>query len=90
MQLSARTVIEQQMKAVAVEHRKRLAPLRDDLVMLESGLDSLCLAALTNRLEDVLGVDPFAGAEPLEQPVTLGRLASFYQSALNRSGLGQA
>ena len=32
---------------------------QDDLVLLDSGLDSLCFAILVARLEDELGVDPF-------------------------------
>jgi hypothetical protein len=37
----------------------KLRPLRDDLMLSESGFDSLCFAILVARLEDVLGFDLF-------------------------------
>ena len=49
-------------------------PLTDDLVLLESGLDSLCFAIIVATLEDELGFDPFTEAEDVYFPVTLGRL----------------
>ena len=49
-----------QFKQVAEEQNRRLAPLVDDLPLLESGLDSLCFAVIVARLEDVYGVDPSA------------------------------
>jgi len=66
---------------VAKDQRKKLAPLSDDLVLLESGLDSLCFAILVARLEDALGVDPFSAAEDAEFPVTLGDFIKFYEDA---------
>jgi len=51
------------MEQIAREHGKSLAPLRDDLVLLDSGLDSLGFAVLVARLEDKLGVDPFTASE---------------------------
>jgi acyl carrier protein len=66
---------------VAKDQRKKLAPLSDDLVLLESGLDSLCFAILVARLEDTLGVDPFSAAEDAEFPVTLGDFIKFYEDA---------
>ena len=60
---------------------KRLAPLTDDLQLLNSGLDSLCLAILVIRLEDSLGVDPFTASEDTLFPVTFGDFVSFYENA---------
>jgi acyl carrier protein len=67
---------------VAAEQKKTLAPLVDELVLLESGLDSLCLAIIVARLEDALGVDPFTAADDGDFPVTLGEFVSFYDHAV--------
>ena len=53
--MSLRALIEDQMRQVAAEQQKRLAPLSDDLVLLDSGLDSLCFAIVVARLEDEVG-----------------------------------
>jgi hypothetical protein len=57
--------------------------LHDNLPLLESGLDSLCLAIVVARLEDQLGVEPFsaAAAEDLPFPTTIGEFVSFYELA---------
>jgi acyl carrier protein len=60
---------------------KKLAPLSDNLVLLESGLDSLCLAIIVARLEDALGVDPFRTAEDGRLPLTVGDFVQFYEHA---------
>ncbi len=51
------------MEQVAREHRKILAPLKEDLVLADCGLDLLGFAVLVARLEDTLGIDPFTAAE---------------------------
>lgn len=66
---------------VAREQRKTLAPLADGLVLLDSGLDSLCLAIIVARLEDALGLDPFS-ADDAEFPVTLGDFVRVYEDAV--------
>jgi acyl carrier protein len=70
-----------QFKQVAEEHDKRLAPLNDDLALLDSGLDSLCFAILVARLENSLGVDPFSENEDARFPVTFGDFIRFYENA---------
>ena len=65
---------------VAREQRKSLAPLADDLILLDSGLDSLCLAIVVARLEDSLGVDPFT-ADDADFPVTFGDFVRIYEDA---------
>jgi acyl carrier protein len=77
--VSIKLTILDQMKRVAREHNRTLAPLRDDLVLLESGLDSLGFAVLVARLEDVLGIDPFTAAEDAMFPVTLGDFIKVYE-----------
>jgi acyl carrier protein len=61
---------------------KHLPPLTDDLLLLESGLDSLGIAVLVTRLEDTLGVDPFDEPEVTRPPVTLGDFILLYENAL--------
>jgi hypothetical protein len=68
--MSLRSTISGQMKAVASDQDKQLAPLSDDLVLLESGLDSLGFGILVARLEDVLGFDPFTISSDAYYPVT--------------------
>jgi acyl carrier protein len=75
-----REEITTQFRLVAAEQDKRLAPLTDDLPLLDSGLDSLCFAILVSRLEDALGVDPFSASEDASFPVTLGQFVSFYEN----------
>jgi len=58
-----------------------LSPLSDGLPLLESGMDSLCLAVIVARLEDVLGVDPFTNSGDAPFPVTLGDFIQSYENA---------
>ena len=76
--MSLRSLIEDQMRQVAAEHQKTLAPLKDDLVLLDSGLDSLCFAIVVARLEDELGEDPFATSDDIDFPITFGDFVRFY------------
>ena len=76
-----RDQITSQFRLVAPEQDKRLAPLTDELPLLDSGLDSLCFAILVTRLEDALGVDPFSASEDASFPVTFGDFISFYENA---------
>lgn len=80
MEMSVRSEIISQFKLVASEQDKQLAPLSDDLPLLDSGLDSLCFAIVAARLEDALGLDPFSTAED-GFPVTLGEFIEFYENA---------
>jgi acyl carrier protein len=70
-----------QFERVAKEQKKTLAPLADDLVLLESGLDSLSLAIIVAQLEDTLGVDPFSAAADGAFPVTRGDFIGLYEDA---------
>ena len=60
---------------------KSLPPLTDDLVLLDSGLDSLAIAILVARLEETLGFDPFTESDDMAYPVTLGDFIRFYEHA---------
>ncbi len=78
--MSVRLTILEQMEQVAREHGKILAPLKEDLVLAECGLDSLGFAVLVARLEDTLGIDPFTAAEDAYFPVTLGEFVKVYEN----------
>ena len=78
--MSVKLTIMDQMKEIAREHGKVLAPLRDDLALLDSGLDSLGFAVLVARLEDKLGVDPFTASEDALFPVTFGEFVKVYEN----------
>ena len=78
---SVRSEIVAAFERVAREQEKTLAPLTDSLVLLDSGLDSLCLAIIVARLEDALGADPFSVAEEGEFPVTFGDFVRLYEHA---------
>ena len=80
--MSARLMILDEIRAVATDLELTLAPLTDDLPLLESGLDSLCFAILVSRLEDVTGRDPFSAPGASRYPKTVGELVAFYDEAL--------
>ncbi len=77
--MSIRLTILSQIENVAAEQKKKIAPLRDDLILAESGLDSLCGAILVARLEDELGADPLTASEEVCFQKTLGELIGLYE-----------
>ena len=79
--MTMKLTIMSEMQQIAQEQEKELAPLSDDLVLLESGFDSLCFAVLVARLEDKLGIDPFTNSEDTTFPVTLLDLVRTYENA---------
>lgn len=80
--MNVRDVVYTQVKAVAEQNNKILAPLTDEVLLLESGLDSLCVAILVANLEDELGVDPFGSGDDMQMPQTLGDLVQVYENAM--------
>ena len=79
--MSVKLTIMSEMEKVAKEQNRTLAPLGDDLVLIDSGLDSLAFAVLVVRLEGELGVDPFTTDEGIEFPVTLRDFVTAYENA---------
>ena len=77
--LSIRSLIARELQQVALEHGRTLAPLTDEIKLLESGLDSLGLAVVVIRLADSLGIDPFSG-DSAASPVTFGEFVRMYES----------
>ena len=77
--MSIKSTIISQIRRIAEEQNNSLAPLNDDLPLLESGSDSLGIAILVARLEEALGFDPFSLSEEIYYPVTLGEFVRFYE-----------
>jgi len=80
--MSTKLTVYKLIEDIAADQHKTLAPLSDDLVLLESGLDSLCFAILVARLEDKLGIDPFTASDDAYFPVTLGDFVKSYETAI--------
>jgi len=78
--MSTKLTIMDQMAQVAREYGKTLAPLRDDLALLDCGLDSLGFAVLVARLDDTLGIDPFTSSEDAMFPRTFGDFVKAYEN----------
>lgn len=57
-----------------------VAELNDDVILLESGLDSLGFAVLVAVLEEKLNFDPFVEMENPVYPTTFGEFVAIYQN----------
>ncbi len=79
--MSVRSSILEQISRVGEQQGKALRPLADDLPLLESGLDSLCIAIIVAVLDDELGLDPLSASDDVDFPVTLGDLIRLYEAA---------
>ena len=82
--MSVRSTILAQIEQVAEEQHVKLPPISDELVLLDSGLDSLAFAILVARLEDTLGFDPFTQSDDVYFPVTLDDFIRVYENAANK------
>jgi acyl carrier protein len=79
--MTIRSMILEQMANIGRQQHKTLLPLADELPLLESGLDSLCLAILVANLDDELGLDPFGSGDSAEIPATVGEFVRLYEAA---------
>ena len=79
--MSIKATVISEIQKIAQDDNRRLAALTDDLVLLDSGLDSLAIAILVARLEETLGFDPFTESRDAAYPVTLGDFIAFYEHA---------
>jgi hypothetical protein len=79
--VSIRAAITTTFATVAEEQGKTLEPLTDDLALMDSGLDSLCIAIIVARLDDELSLDPFSGGEDMMLPVTVSDFIRIYENA---------
>jgi acyl carrier protein len=82
--MSVESTIAAQFERVAAEQKRKLAPLSEDLKLLDSGLDSLSFALIVTRLEETLGVDPFDSADEVIFPVTFGDFVRLYKASPSR------
>jgi len=80
--MSIRLTVVSEIERILEQQHKKLAPLADDTVLVNSGLDSLCFAILVARLEDRLGIDPFATSDDISFPVTFGDFVRVYEDAV--------
>jgi len=76
-----RDMILEMITTIARQQNKQLAPLHDDLELLGSGLDSLCIAILVAELDNEFGIDPLSAADELSFPVTVGDFIRLYENA---------
>ena len=79
--MSIKATIIAEIQHLAEEESKEMPPLTEDLVLLNSGLDSLMIAILVARLEETLGLDPFTDSDDIYYPVTLGDFIRVYEQA---------
>jgi acyl carrier protein len=77
--MTVRSSIVNVFEEVAREQKRKLAPLTDDLKLLQSGLDSLSFALIVARLEDTFNADPFEFLDSF--PVTFGDFVKLYDTA---------
>jgi acyl carrier protein len=82
MIMSLRETILDEIRGVAANQNKTLAPLADDLSLSDSGLDSLCFAILVARLEDITDRDPLGSADGVRFPRTIGEFVALYEGAI--------
>ena len=78
--MNLRTTIERLFRDVLAENGSAApASFADDLVLLQSGLDSLGFAVLVTRLESEVGYDPFMLMTEPFYPRTFGELVGIYE-----------
>lgn len=79
--MSIKSTIISEIQRLAADEGKSLPSLTDELVLLELGLDSLAIAILVARLEEMLNLDPFTESDDIYYPVTLGDFIAVYEQA---------
>jgi acyl carrier protein len=83
--MNTKEIVFSEIRKIGKEQGVELAPLTDDLKLIDSGLDSLGFAILVARLEDTLGFDPFTMADENSYPLTIGDLANLYEKEAART-----
>ena len=77
--MGSRDVIVEELTALYKEDGFTVPDLTDELVLLDSDLDSLGFAVLVTRLDERLGYDPFALMDYPVYPSTLGEFVEVYE-----------
>jgi len=80
--MNVRQIVYDNVKSIGEQQRKNLPSLSDDTLILNSGLDSLCVAILIATLDDELNVNPFDN-ENVNPPITIGDLINIYETAVS-------
>ena len=80
--MDIRSTVIATIRDVAARQEMVLAPLDDSLPLLDTGLDSLCMAIIVAQLEDDLDVDPFDADDDFVFPVTVGDFIALYENAV--------
>jgi hypothetical protein len=83
--VSIKSTILSEIQGLAAVEGKTLPALTDDVLLLQSGLDSLMIAILVARLEEALNLDPFTDSRDIYYPVTLGDFIKAYEFADQQS-----
>ena len=74
------TIKEKYIEVLEQTGNELLVPaLTDDVVLLESGLDSLGFAVLVATLDEALGFDPFTMMDEPFYPSTFGEFVEIYE-----------
>ncbi len=82
--MTIRDSITGELIALYEEDELEVPELSDDLVLLDTDLDSLGFAVLVTRLDEVLGFDPFAEVDEPVYPATFGEFLAVYEQHVNR------
>lgn len=77
--MDLRSIIVEELTELFEEEELEAPAFTDDMVLLETELDSLGYAVLVTRLEDRLGYDPFSLMDEPVYPVTFGDLIEVYE-----------
>ena len=77
--MDIRNIVLTTLSELMLEETGEVTSIDEDLILLESGLDSLGLAVLITRLESILGFDPFSISEAPYYPRSLKEFIAFYE-----------
>ncbi len=80
-EMSVQEAVVEEIRRVAAEQKKALAPVDRNAALLSIGLDSLCFAILVARLEERFDFDPFSATDDFVLPVTVGDFIDLYEHA---------
>ena len=84
--MNLRKVIEESFSEALIQTDSELKAesIEDDMVLLDSGLDSLGFAILIVILEEKLDVDPFTEMDDPVYPVTFKEFFEIYENFLKK------
>lgn len=79
--MTIRSTVLTKIDTVARQQYKKLGHMTDETRLLDSGLDSLCIAIIVAELEDELGLDPLSSGTETVFPATVGDFVRLYENA---------